>query len=157
MDEFGNIHILGIDPGSTTGIAYITRGPGGYMEAMTGQCPPDEVLRSLDQTPPALIAHLEAVAIERYVITRRSMYGGPASTDPLNVIGVVQEWATQHNIPVVLQPPSDVKNLITDDVLKYFLLWIKARPHARDAIRHALYWLVVNKYVTMPRPSDIMR
>lgn len=59
---------------------------------------------------------------------------------PVEVIGVVKEWARQKDWALVSQTPAEGKFFFTDDRLKAMQLWKPGKPHAMDALRHLLYF-----------------
>lgn len=48
-------------------------------------------------------------------------------------------------IPIRRQTANQAKTWMTDDKLKQWGLWQKGQRHARDAIRHALYYILFNE------------
>lgn len=117
--------IVALDPGGTVGFAYQTSGSLGYGEVKS-----DRTWQLLDKLEPDILV------AERFV-HRRVEYFDPT---PIEVIGVIKEWARQHNMPVVWQTAHQGKHFFTDARLKERGRYVVGKPHARDAIRHLLYY-----------------
>src|SRR5688500_9687577 len=57
-----------------------------------------------------------------------------------DLIGVVQLFGKEQNIPVFMQTASQGKGYYTNEKLKELGLYVRGQDHARDATRHLLYW-----------------
>lgn len=129
--------ILGVDPGTTTGLAVINAT--GVREATmiyTAQVPADEMPHVMQWLIEGRYADL--IALEKFTISRRTIEVSRQS-DPLDVIGGVKWLAALATppIPVKMQQASDAKTAYTDEELKSLDLKCTG-AHARDAMRHAL-------------------
>lgn len=60
------------------------------------------------------------------------------------LVGNIETLCTLRGIPFHKQMAQIAKQFCTDDKLKVWDLWIKGKRHARDAIRHAIYWILFN-------------
>lgn len=72
--------------------------------------------------------------------------------DSMEYIGVVKLYSQLTGVPVTFQTASMAKNFISDDKLRR-LGWYdltKGMVHARDALRHLLYFLIVTKKIREP-------
>lgn len=129
--------ILALDPGATTGWA---RGID-YAADGWGQVPDDNIWTLLENFYPSLIV------IEDFV------YRGRLNIDftPVEVIGVVKEWARQHRTELVWQTPSQVKHFFTNDRLKEREVYQPGMPHAMDAMRHLCYYLEFGRKRDTPK------
>ena len=127
--------IMSFDPGRTTGVALIKKSFENAIEVY--QAPPDHALlyQDLENINPTEIVY------ERFQYQRRPN----VDLYPVEVIGVIKLWASTHETKITEQTPAQAKNLVTDDKLKKLSLWEPAKPHAMDALRHLLYYLVVSK------------
>lgn len=130
--------IVAYDPGRTTGVAYFrdykTRGA---QSVVTDQLEPHHLtlwtdIESLDPNK---------IVYERFQYQRRPN----VDLYPVEVIGILKLYASMHGIPIKEQTPAQAKNLWTDEKLKKLDLWVPAKPHAMDALRHLLYYMVVTK------------
>ena len=114
--------ILAFDPGGTTGWAC--------SQNQHGQLEPWEVWTFLTYHRPL---HLVVESFLRAVSPNRDL-------TPVKVIGVIEEWARQNEIPITFQTPSQAKHFFTDERLKERGVYYKGEQHARDAARHLLYF-----------------
>lgn len=83
------------------------------------------------------------VLYERYLVY--SWKSAAHSWDVLHtpqLIGAIKTICTQQNIPTRSQMAQHAKEFCTDDKLKEWNYYIKGQRHTRDAIRHALYFLL---------------
>jgi hypothetical protein len=133
---------VGIDPGSSTGLAII-RGDG--FRPHYEQGPPsildDFTVRFAFLTHPG---HDVLVACERFVVTVDT---ARHSSQPVaqQTIGVVARLCRLNDWPLHMQAPSDVKALVSNSLLRDVGLWLRGRDvgqrdadDANDATRHAL-------------------
>lgn len=126
------IQYLTLDPGGTTGWAAWRPVTCKYN---VGQLPPDKIWGMLEQAKH--VYELEGPIIFESFHHRQGL--PRADYTPVEVIGVVKEWARQNEWQIVTQTPS-MKQYFTDDVLKKANLWTAGKPHAMDALRHLLYY-----------------
>lgn len=68
-----------------------------------------------------------------------------ASLHTPQLIGAIKMLAVQYDIPMQLHMASIAKGFCTDDKLKRWGIYQTGMRHARDAIRHACYYLLLNK------------
>lgn len=61
----------------------------------------------------------------------------------VRLIGGIDYLAHKLEIPLVYQMASQAKGFVTDDRLKAWDFWQPGMRHARDAIRHGIYWLLI--------------
>lgn len=125
--------ILALDPGGTTGLAWM-HGTNGAVRTM--QMGPDEHHEELWNfmrvyTPTAIVCES---------FTYRN---GLAKADliPCEYIGLVKLYAEKYCVPLYMQTPSMAKKFFSDDKLKAADLWITGKQHARDAVRHLMYYV----------------
>lgn len=121
---------LGVDPGGTTGWVllggpiYVLR----YGEAKSAE----EVVQ--------VVSEANVVVLETFR-PRPSKAGGIAGrrVRSAEVAGQVEARANELGVKVYYQEPSTVKPFFSDALLRHLGVYLKGR-HARDALRHALYW-----------------
>jgi hypothetical protein len=65
--------------------------------------------------------------------------------DTIRIIGAIEYACSKLKIPLVKQMAHMAKGFVTDDKLKEWCLWKGINKHARDSIRHAIYFLLFNK------------
>lgn len=66
--------------------------------------------------------------------------------DPHRIIGWLDGEAALNYWPFSLHTPGQVKKFATDLKLKAMGWWVPGQDHARDGLRHLLYFLVHNKH-----------
>lgn len=97
---------------------------------------------------PALKAAVNRKELELEFVIERFKMNSKVSPQPwsLETIGLVRYFAARYQTPLHLQGPSEVKNLIKNDVIQRADLWIPSKGgHQMDAVRHALYYLIIEK------------
>ncbi len=130
--------LLALDPGGTTGWAVFD----GTVLEDAGQ-------QKLDGLGLQGLVHRvrpDVIVLENYRIYRqKAMSHIGSEVLPARLIGALELIAESRHIPLHLQMAGPVKAVVTDDKLR---AWVKAHkqiqagPHARDAIRHGLYFLL---------------
>ena len=128
--------ILALDPGVTTGWATFQK-PNrrdGYRSGQT-KGPIWVLLESGLMVPQAE----EKFVVIYETFTFRQI--PKADLTPVEVIGVIKEWARQKEVPLVPQSPAEGKGFFSDDKLKVLQLYRPGHPHANDAMRHLLFYL----------------
>jgi hypothetical protein len=128
--------LLSFDPGETTGWAF-------FADAELkcfGQTGDLKEIRNLilDAAPDRIV--YEAFRLYPWKSAHLSWSNFPAA----EVIGVIKSTALEMSIPVIEQSASQGKTFFTDQKLKILGIDVGKR-HARDAIRHAAYYLVFGK------------
>jgi hypothetical protein len=129
--------ICALDPGGTTGVAVIDWDD-------TTIPPPPEALRftsqlSFDEIPHVLWTLMSEgvglLVMERFIISPKTVQYS-RQPEALYVIGGGMFLAKIAGVPVRLQTASDAKTAYPNSVLRG---WAVRGPHARDALRHALF------------------
>lgn len=127
--------ILSLDPGQTTGVAFIGFEPNlGPAVVRHEQVSGGAIgfIQWLKQVP---VDHYDEVVCESFVL-RPGVHG--ANIEPAYVIGALEAIV---DVPITYQMPSQ-KKLVPDAVLKLGQSTYKAgEPHATDAIRHGIIYL----------------
>jgi hypothetical protein len=147
--------IVGVDPGSSTGLASLQDGRRGLV----WQGPADQALDVLRNEISFLLAtHAELqleVVCERFI--QRQSPGLHLTHQPkaLEVTGAVEDVCMQVGIPFTLQNPGDAKILASNHLLRSLSLYVTAREvgqndsnDVNDAMRHVLLRLAT-KYATI--------
>jgi hypothetical protein len=141
-----NVNIFAIDPGTTTGWAYVANAdprltPQGDcdLEIACGQMSGEEFQQAFDMS--RLIDRVWpcAVIIEDFIprqINKERWFLSPVRIT--NQLGMLM-WLKDRQW--LLQSASLAKSTITDDRLKGATLWNPGQPHANDATRHLLTFL----------------
>lgn len=145
------MRIIGIDPGLKTGLvsfsiseenlpvcveAYELEfvGVGRYLEYLN------------------LVSSKTIVICEAFIITPQTAKNSPAPWS-LEVIGLARYICAKIGVPFFLQAPSSAKRLVSDGVLHRGGLYFKGKPHACDAARHALFYVLTE----LKLMQDILR
>ncbi len=143
--------IVALDPGGTTGWAYWqdtpirTSNESPWDHFTAGQIGPEEHHEQL-------FAHLEFLHTSDYTIVcesfefRQGQQRHNIRLDSKEYIGVVKLLGQQRNLPVVFQTAALGKGFVSDEKLKVMGLWIPGKQHARDALRHLIYYMVVKQH-----------
>jgi hypothetical protein len=126
--------LLALDPGGTTGyaagilISPITRIV--YDQAKLNE---NQLYAMLEELQP------DHIICEDFEYRNRARAG--LDLTPPRLIGVVRLYGAHTGARVHMQKAAKGKGFYTDDKLKKLDLYIKGRPHGRDALRHLLHWL----------------
>src|ERR1700759_3070376 len=164
--DLGNVVVLGIDPGQTTGWCAVgvppevlsgARSPGDTLNRIVmsdglfdygqidGAQDENKAVRQLEDL--ALIDYPDAaVVIEDFIIDFRKITKQRSALSPVRITAKLEYalWAYEENQTgrIFRQMPSLAKTTMTDDRLKELGLYDPhSGEHARDAMRHAYYFL----------------
>ena len=134
--------VLAIDPGETTGYALFD----GVDLDRLGQVSTGHVdtsvipLRKLFEN-----VEPDIVVVEEYrVYAWRAKQHSWSSLHTPRLIGCIETLCEIHRKPIAMQGAGIVKQFVTNDKLKDWGFYIKGQPHARDATRHACYFIIFN-------------
>jgi hypothetical protein len=131
--------VVAVDPGETTGWCAV-RLPD--FEATAGQ------VKDVDALTRVLEAHRpRVVVIEDFRLQpERAKSFSRRQLPTSEVIGAVAAWCGRNWVELVRQPAS-MKTIVTRELLERLGLWsLTGRmPHARDAARHLVVWLLREK------------
>jgi hypothetical protein len=58
------------------------------------------------------------------------------------LIGAIEVMCSLNEWPLKMQMAQQAKGFCTDEKLQDWGLWVKGQKHARDAIRHGIYYLL---------------
>jgi len=118
------------DPGETTGHAIYNASNHKFVTA--GDFP--------DMQEVGMWGQPDLVIIEAFKLYSWKANSKKWSSFPeVEVIGALKFWCLRNNVKFVEQG-ADCKQLFSDDKLKALNLWKSYSRHARDAMRHALYY-----------------
>lgn len=137
--------VLAFDPGETTGVCHAFIGPNDttviQAQEQIKSWPLDWAVKGFEQILSKVRPNL--VVFERYGVYSWKTESHTNSDIPtLQVIGCLKTLCIQHNIPHIQQTAQIAKQFITDDKLQRWGFDPKGKRHARDATRHALYFLL---------------
>jgi hypothetical protein len=148
------MRLLALDPGATTGWALFIKGAP-TERYRSGQVEQDKVWRLLET---AKIATTEADELDEdgyadlKIICESFQHRQLPKVDlsPVEVIGVVKEWARQNDVEIVWQTSAQGKAFFNNDRLDALGVLRKPKTtwrHANDATRHLLWYLGFGKGV----------
>lgn len=125
--------IIALDPGITTGVAFLPSN--GTIHTDQIKYPHRLFYDYLGSLEPTVLVY------ERFIYQRRNK----VVLFPVEVIGVINLFAQQRDIPLYTYSASQAKNFMTDDKIKKMGLWTKGQVHGMDALRHLLYHEIVTE------------
>jgi hypothetical protein len=130
--------MLSLDPGGTTGAALVQYFENEEPELKWARQIPNGLQGFLDFHWDELLSYdIDEIVCENFTL-REGVYG--ADLSPVYVIGALEALYERGRTPITYQPPSS-KPLCDDDRLKRIGMHSKGRPHANDAVRHAIIYL----------------
>lgn len=136
--------ILTLDPGETTGYSIWNSDPLNATMIKCGQLktwPMQEAVKSFTDILQA--EQPDLVVFERYNIYEWKTDSHSWSDVPtLRIIGCLETLCIQLSINIYNQSAQQAKNFCDDEKLQAWNLWIKGQRHARDAIRHGVFFLM---------------
>lgn len=144
LAPYKGVRVIGLDPGETTG-ACVFDGPNliDARQLPTGLMPSAayEVWKyvSTFQVSSAVLV------IEDYrVYSWKAKEHSWAGLHTPRLIGAIEYMARYQlgELQLVKQSAQNAKGFCTDEKLKQWGLWQKGERHARDAIRHAVFYLL---------------
>jgi hypothetical protein len=135
--------ILAIDPGGTwVGIAILKNGEPVQAGQLKGNY--QQLLRMvrdlIDQIKPD---HIVVEAYRIYSSHRDEHVGSDVPT--LRLVGAIEMLCIERDIPITKQSAMDGKAFMTDVKLKAWGVWQPNKPHANDALRHGLRYVLFTK------------
>jgi hypothetical protein len=132
--------ILAFDPGETTGVACLKGGDVELYEQFKTKPIGEgaELLHGLirNLSPDFLICEDYRI----YAWKADDHKWNPLHTPAL--IGAVQYICYMEHLPYHMEMAQVPKAFTTDDKLRGLGLYLPGKPHARDAMRHAVWWIL---------------
>lgn len=135
-----SIRVMGLDPGQTTG-ACVFVGPTilDHCQLPTGLMPeaPAHIRDYIAKWTP------DVIVMEDYRVYswKADSHSWMALHTP-KVIGAIEYLCWNEGRRLVRQMAGEGKAFVSDDKLHKWGLWYKGEQHARDAIRHAIHYLL---------------
>lgn len=132
--------LIALDPGQTTGVAVFEDGKlKDQLQVKTW--PLTECINNLK---PIFDVHKpKRVVYEAYLVYEWKQEDHVWSQIPtVQVIGCIQTLLILADIPHFTQTAQVAKQFVTDQRLEEWGMWFTGIKHARDAIRHGLYFLL---------------
>ena len=137
--------LLALDPGETTGYAVFNCSAGkspiledcGHIDTSGIESAVKHLTMLLNDVRP------DRVVLEDYRVyaakTEQHTYSNLMTPQ---MIGIILAFCEQRKIGTAKQMASLAKGFCTDDKLKFWKMYIRGKKHARDAIRHGIYYLL---------------
>lgn len=137
--------VIGVDPGTTTGVVVWDRTTNSVVEETYGD--PEFTLEFISELPRNILFNGEEHPIliaERFDLSadtlRKSREG---IDDAIKVLGMCWAFSLLLRMEFHRIGRSNSKNFVSDEALKKRGLWLNSR-HTRDALRVAVTWLAEN-------------
>lgn len=136
--------LLAYDPGETTGWSFWSSTPTTVELIEFGQIPSWPIETGIRNIGDHLIRlRPNFLVIESYRIYRAKTESHAHSNVPtLQIIGIIQTLAVQRNIEWHFQSAQQAKAFVDDFKLRDWGFYQPGQKHARDSMRHGLYYLL---------------
>lgn len=161
VNKAGYVYVLGVDPGTTTGLAIVRYDPGNLgkpMSVWADQLPWQDAASRVEWALGRMRGHLDdgsaaraVAACEKYTINAQTAQRGQAGADDaLGMIGVVRRNCELTKVEFLKpEQASAAKNLVKDEVLKLLGMYGPGMVHANDAYRHAVLFAIKHKIMNL--------
>ena len=132
--------VLALDPGETTGTAHFVGSELRAHGQIKGMSVPEVFVKVRELI---LVARPEVIVMEDYRV-----YSWKTADHAWNdmftsrLIGAIECYCADQGIKLVKQMAQVAKGFCTDDKLRAWGFWHEGQKHARDATRHAAYYLL---------------
>ncbi len=135
--------LLAFDPGETTGFARFEHGDLTWSEQLA-----THTIHAATPSLDILITSKCEVVVENYQVYkwRAKEHVGDTLHTP-RLIGCIETLCAQQGFRPTKQLAQNAKRFVTDEKLKAWGMYVKGKPHARDAIRHGIFYLLFHKEV----------
>lgn len=139
-------HLLCFDPGETTGFARFEDGNLTWYEQLATPTVMESAGLLNDIISNAHLLGPPQVVVENYQVFkwRMKQHVGDTLHTP-RLIGCIETLCALNNIHPTKQTPQNAKKFVTDEKLKAWDMYVKGKPHARDAIRHGIFYILFHK------------
>ena len=150
-------NLLALDPGETMGWSLFRCETGGIELVDCGQllCTPLAPV-GIERTR-ALITKCnpQHIAYEDYrVYNWKANQHSWSELHTPKLIGCIVTIAHLRDIPTSCELAQQPKNFVTDEKLEIWKMYQKGQRHARDSIRHGLFWLLFRDKGPKPTPVN---
>lgn len=136
--------LLALDPGETTGWSVfkcdgyeVTRGDSGQISCVPLEQGIQDITKLLYTWKPGFVVYED---YKVYAWKAQSHSWGELHTPQL--IGAIRMRCSDLKLPVKTQMAQHAKQFMTDDKLRAWGFYQKGMKHARDSIRHGLFFLL---------------
>jgi hypothetical protein len=140
------VHLWSFDPGEISGWCHLSVHENEVGCYNSGESDLFQIGNMLYDNP-ALKAAVSKKELNTTFVVERYIMNSKITQSPwsLETIGLIRYFGNYYHIPIQLQSPSEAKNLITNNVIQKAGLYLPGRPHAMDAVRHALFYLITKQ------------
>lgn len=146
IDGISRYSLLALDPGLTTGWALFKYGTP-YVCGQSNTREVASMCERIESLTDLIPDSDRLLVVEDYFIYPSKAKDHIYSTVPVaRLIGCIETIAYQRYIRVVFQSASSAKGLVSDDRLLRHDLYVPGMPHAMDAIRHGLYYVLAGRH-----------
>jgi hypothetical protein len=132
--------LVSFDPGSTTGTASF-HGLVLHKAVQLNTSRMDIALEQytmwFDEQQPT-----EVVMEDYRVYANKIQQHANSSLETPRLIGMIETLCFQRKVPFHKQPAGTTKQFCTDEKLKTWGMYLRGQQHARDAVRHAAYYIL---------------
>ncbi len=149
LDHEAPRHVLAFDPGETTGFARFEDGLLTWSEELdtpTVMSSATMLNRLIGNKPSTRALGDVEVVVENYQVFkwRAKQHVGDTLHTP-RMIGCIETICALKNISLTKQTPQNAKGFVTDAKMKAWHMYVPGQPHARDAIRHGIFYVLFHK------------
>lgn len=127
--------IIAVDPGDKTGVVILGTG-------ITSTFHYEEFLSNF-ATIQGFCNLARPIFVVEQFITRPGSFAREQIAG--KVCGACDLYCRQNGLTIVYQSPSNVKSMLPDNKALKAAGWSWSTPHERDALKHALYFLLTRK------------
>ena len=136
--------LLSFDPGETTGWAV-------FRDGRLSRCGQHLVTDYSWFEQMVVAVRPDVIVCENYVVyANRAKQHVGSEVVTIRYIGAIELIAERHSVGLAFQMAYQAKGFATDRKLKLWGMYQVAHPHANDAIRHAVYYLLFH---STPKPK----
>lgn len=141
------VHIWAFDPGETTGWCHLSVHNDEVGVFSCGEVDHQGVGNLLFDNPALKAAISKREIVETIFIVEKYVMNSKITQSPwsLETTGLIRYFAIHNQVQLESQTPSQAKNLIKNDIIQRAGLYESGKGHAMDAVRHALYYLIIKK------------
>lgn len=143
LSKIPNI-LLCLDPGETTGFAVFNREKLVRFGELSGTIKHNDINSALLANFIHEIQPTHIVCEDYRIYSHKLKRHAYSRVMTIRLIGAIEFICQMENIPLTFQMAAQAKGFVTDERLRNWGFWYRGVKHARDAIRHGLYFIIVN-------------
>lgn len=141
------IHLWSFDPGETTGWCHLSIHDNEVGVFNCGETNHQGIGNLLFDNQALKAAVSKKEIVETVFVVEKFIMNAKITQSPwsLETTGLIRYFAEHNQIPLESQTPSQAKSLIKNEVIKRVGLYVPGKGHAMDAVRHALWYLIIKR------------